>query len=199
MNFNEPKLNISLTQIQEAEEDLDPKKNLKNIAASAAEILAESQLSTKWDDVIKMLDSEDISERLRLASHIIFRAKILLDEIERNPMSKTVVYNTMLMMDALEVSNLKGYIQNDTHLEFKNINSETISLESALKKENTRPFKVPENITMMVVDSKTGKKVSFASKKTLIESFKSDKDLEKTNISKKINNRFNNNNILRFY
>jgi len=58
---------------------------------------------------------------------------------------------------------------------------------------------VPENITMMVVDSKTGKKVSFASKKTLIESFKSNKVLEKTNISKKINNRFNNNNILRFY
>ncbi len=72
-------------------------------------------------------------------------------------------------------------------------------IKSALKKENTRPFKVPENITMMVVDSKTGKKVSFASKKTLIESFKSDKVLEKTNISKKINNRFNNNNILRFY
>ena len=58
---------------------------------------------------------------------------------------------------------------------------------------------MPENITMMVVDSKTGKKVSFASKKTLIESFKSNKVLEKTNISKKINNRFNNNNILRFY
>jgi len=72
-------------------------------------------------------------------------------------------------------------------------------IQSALKKENTRPFKVPENITMMVVDSKTGKKVSFASKKTLIESFKSNKVLEKTNISKKINNRFNNNNILRFY
>ncbi len=72
-------------------------------------------------------------------------------------------------------------------------------IKSALKKENTRPFKVPENITMMVVDSKTGKKVSFASKKTLIESFKSDKVLEKTNISKKINNRFNNDNILRFY
>ncbi len=72
-------------------------------------------------------------------------------------------------------------------------------IKSALKKENTRPFKVPENITMMVVDSKTGKKVSFTSKKTLIESFKSNKVLEKTNISKKINNRFNNNNILRFY
>ncbi len=72
-------------------------------------------------------------------------------------------------------------------------------IKSALKKENTRPFKVPENITMMVVDSKTGKKVSFASKKTLIESFKSNKVLEKTNNSKKINNRFNNDNILRFY
>ena len=72
-------------------------------------------------------------------------------------------------------------------------------IKSALKKENTRPFKVPEDITMMVVDSKTGKKVSFTSKKTLIESFKSKKVVENTNISKKINNRFNNNNILRFY
>ena len=72
-------------------------------------------------------------------------------------------------------------------------------IKSALKKENTRPFKVPENITMMVVDSKTGEKVSFDSKKTLIESFKSNKVLEKTNISKKIYNRFNNNNILKFY
>jgi len=72
-------------------------------------------------------------------------------------------------------------------------------IKLALKKENTRPFKVPENITMMVVDSKTGKKVSFTSKKTLIESFKNNTVLEKTNISKKINNRFNNNNILRFY
>ena len=135
MNFNEPKLNISLTQIQQAVEDLDPKKNLKNIAASAAEILAESQLSTKWDDVIKMLDSEDISERLRLASHIIFRAKILLDEIERNPMSKTVVYNTMLMMDALEVSNLKGYMTDKSSPKYKELNNISISMESALKKE----------------------------------------------------------------
>ena len=135
MNFNEPKLNISLTQIQEAVEDLDPKKNLKNIAASAAEILAESQLSTKWDDVIKMLDSEDISERLRLASHIIFRAKILLDEIERNPMSKTVVYNTMLMMDALEVSNLKGYIVEKSSTKFQELDIDASSMESALKKE----------------------------------------------------------------
>ncbi|WP_075482435.1 penicillin-binding protein 1A [Candidatus Pelagibacter communis] len=72
-------------------------------------------------------------------------------------------------------------------------------IKSAVRKENTRPFKVPEDITMMVVDSKTGKKVSFSSKKTLIESFKSKKDTNKFDISEKLNNRFNNNNILRFY
>ena len=71
MESKESHLDISLTQLQEAVEDLDPKKNLQNIAAAAAEILAESDFSTKWDDVIKMLDSENISERLRLAAHII--------------------------------------------------------------------------------------------------------------------------------
>ena len=110
MKSKESHLDISLTQLQEAVEDLDPKKNLQNIAAAAAEILAESDFSTKWDDVITMLDSENISERLRLAAHIIFRAKLVLDEVDRNPISKTIVYNTMLMMDALEVSNLKGYM-----------------------------------------------------------------------------------------
>ena len=91
MTSKEPNLNISLTQLQEAVEDLDPRKNLQNIAAAAAEILAESDLSTKWDDVITMLDSENISERLRLAAHIIFRARLILDEMDRNPISKTIV------------------------------------------------------------------------------------------------------------
>ena len=36
MNPKEPSLNISATQLQEAVEDLDPKKNLQNIAAAAA-------------------------------------------------------------------------------------------------------------------------------------------------------------------
>ena len=84
MKSKESHLDISLTQLQEAVEDLDPKKNLQNIAAAAAEILAESDFSTKWDDVITMLDSENISERLRLAAHIIFRAKLVLDEVDRN-------------------------------------------------------------------------------------------------------------------
>ena len=72
-------------------------------------------------------------------------------------------------------------------------------IKKAIKKENTRPFKIPENITLMVVDSQTGKKVSFTSNKTLIESFKSEKITKKFNVNLKNNNRFNNNNILKFY
>ena len=72
-------------------------------------------------------------------------------------------------------------------------------INKAVKKENTRPFKIPEKITLMVVDSQTGKKVSFNSKKTLIESFKSEKINQNFDISLKNNNRFNFNNILKFY
>ena len=72
-------------------------------------------------------------------------------------------------------------------------------MKKAVKKENTRPFKIPENITLMVVDSQTGKKVSFASKKTLIESFKSEKINQNFDVNLKNNNRLNNNNILKFY
>ena len=72
-------------------------------------------------------------------------------------------------------------------------------INKAVKKENTRPFKIPEKITLMVVDSQTGKKVSFNSKKTLIESFKSEKINQNFDISLKNNNRFNINNILKFY
>ncbi len=72
-------------------------------------------------------------------------------------------------------------------------------IKKAVKKENTRPFKIPENITLMVVDSQTGKKVSFGSKKTLIESFKTQKIDQNFDVNLKNNNRFNNNNILKFY
>tara|TARA_Y100000816_G_scaffold265408_1_gene225233 strand:- start:262 stop:2604 length:2343 start_codon:yes stop_codon:yes gene_type:complete len=72
-------------------------------------------------------------------------------------------------------------------------------IQRAVKKENTRPFKIPEKITLMVVDSQTGKKVSFNSKKTLIESFKSEKIDQNFDLNLKNNNRFNNNNILKFY
>ena len=144
MNPKEQSLNITQTELQEAVEDLDPKKSIRNIAAAAGEILAESDLSTKWDDVIKMLDSEDISERLRLAAHIIFRGKLILEEMDRTPLTKNIVYNTMLMMDALEVSNIKGYIQDKTVPGFQNLESETTSMESALKKE--RLFNVIQDL-----------------------------------------------------
>ena len=38
-------------------------------------------------------------------------------------------------------------------------------IKKAVKKENTRPFKIPENITLMVVDSQTGKKLVLDQKK----------------------------------
>ncbi len=72
-------------------------------------------------------------------------------------------------------------------------------VKMAIKKKDARPFKVADNIVMMVVDPLSGKKSSFASKKTIIEVFKKDKSssFNKQNID--INNRFENNNILRFY
>ena len=82
MQPKEPSLDITQTQLQEAVEDMDPIKSIKNITAAAAEVLAESDLPTKWDDIIGMLDSEDISERIRLSAHIIFRGKLILDEME---------------------------------------------------------------------------------------------------------------------
>ena len=72
-------------------------------------------------------------------------------------------------------------------------------IQNTIKKENTRPFKVPQDLTLMVVDFETGKKVNFSSKKTIIESFKSKNILDNFDLSKKNNNRFNNYNVLRFY
>ena len=71
-------------------------------------------------------------------------------------------------------------------------------IKKTVKKEDARPFKVAENITLMVIDPKNGKKASFGSKKTIIEVFKK-KDLNQNNKNMILNNRLNNNNILRFY
>ncbi|MDC3135633.1 PBP1A family penicillin-binding protein, partial [Candidatus Pelagibacter sp.] len=43
-------------------------------------------------------------------------------------------------------------------------------VKKAVKKSDARPFKVPENITLMVVDPNTGNKAKFSSKNTIIES-----------------------------
>ncbi len=63
---------------------------------------------------------------------------------------------------------------------------------------NARPFKVPDNLKMMVVDSKTGKKANFETKLAIIETFKS-KDDKLEILSDNIDSRLNETNILKFY
>jgi len=70
-------------------------------------------------------------------------------------------------------------------------------VKNAINKEEARPFKVADNILMMVIDPLTGLKAETQSKKTIIESYK--KLPIKNNLNSDINNRFKNNNILRFY
>ena len=73
-------------------------------------------------------------------------------------------------------------------------------IEKAVNNYEARPFKVSKDIKMMVVDSVTGKKADFGSKKTLIESFKKEKIENKANVGiYDINYRVSKNNILEFY
>ena len=71
-------------------------------------------------------------------------------------------------------------------------------IKKTVKKSEAKPFKVPESITLMVVDPKTGNKAKFSSKNTIIESYKS-RNILNGKILYSNNNRLNNNNILRFY
>jgi len=71
-------------------------------------------------------------------------------------------------------------------------------IKRAIKKSEARPFKVPEDITLMVVDPITGNKAKFSSKNTIIESYKS-KNIHDGKILYSNKNRLNTNNILKFY
>ncbi len=71
-------------------------------------------------------------------------------------------------------------------------------IKEAVKKSDARPFKVSDNITMMVVDSLTGQKAKFSSKDTIIESYKS-KNVVNGKVIYLNKNRLDRNNILRFY
>ena len=128
-------LEISQKELQEFIETLDPKRNIQDLAASAAEIIANAGFSTQWDDILPMLDDEHIQEQLRLAAHIIFRAKLVLEEMEKDSSSDNIVYNTMLMMDTLEVANLKGYIPPTSEVNFKKMKAKTSTMNMAIKKE----------------------------------------------------------------
>ena len=71
-------------------------------------------------------------------------------------------------------------------------------IKKAVNKSDARPFKVAENITLMVVDPNTGNKAKFSSKNTIIESYKS-KNISNGKILYSNNNRLDVNNILKFY
>jgi penicillin-binding protein 1A len=70
-------------------------------------------------------------------------------------------------------------------------------VKNAIKKQEARPFKVADNIVMMVIDPLTGKKAETQSKRTIIEAYK--KLPKENNLNPDINNRLKKNNILRFY
>ena len=59
---------------------------------------------------------------------------------------------------------------NYLNLIFKNF------VKNAVKKENARPFKVPQGIKMLVVNSVNGERASYNDESIIIEAFK-DKDL----------------------
>ena len=71
-------------------------------------------------------------------------------------------------------------------------------IKKAVKKSEARPFKVANDITMMIVDSNTGQKAKFSSKNTIMESFKS-KNVMDGKILYSNSNRLDSNNILKFY
>ena len=71
-------------------------------------------------------------------------------------------------------------------------------VKKAIKKSDARPFKVPEKITMMVIDPLTGQKAKFTSKNTIIEAYKS-KNVVNGEVRYSNNNRIETSNILKFY
>ncbi len=71
-------------------------------------------------------------------------------------------------------------------------------VENAIKKSDARPFKAAKGTIMMVVDPNTGQKANFTSKNTIIEVFKKD-NVDKGKILYSNSDRYNTNNILRFY
>ncbi len=71
-------------------------------------------------------------------------------------------------------------------------------VKKAVKKSEARPFKVPSELTMMVVDPITGEKAKFTSKNMIIEAYKS-KNVVDGRVIYSDNNRLDTNNVLRFY
>ena len=71
-------------------------------------------------------------------------------------------------------------------------------VKKSIKKSDARPFKVPDNIILMVIDPVSGNKAKFSSKNTIIESYKSN-NISNGKVLYSNYNRLDTNNILRFY
>ena len=71
-------------------------------------------------------------------------------------------------------------------------------VKKAIKKNDARPFKVPDGITMMVIDPTNGEKAKFSSKNTILEFYKSKNIIDGT-IQQQNYDRLDSNNILKFY
>ena len=71
-------------------------------------------------------------------------------------------------------------------------------VKKSVKKSDARPFKVPDDITLMVIDPVSGNKAKFSSKNTIIESYKS-VNISNGKVLYSNYNRLDTNNILKFY
>ena len=71
-------------------------------------------------------------------------------------------------------------------------------IKKTANSDNARPFKVADNIKMMVIDAKTGKKANPKTKLAIIEAFKKN-DNKLDNIYNNFDSRLNITNILKFY
>ena len=73
-------------------------------------------------------------------------------------------------------------------------------IKNAVNNYEARPFKIAKGIKMMVIDAETGKRADFASKKTIIESYKKEKiENQKIISNDKYNSSILKKNILKFY
>ncbi|MDC0518356.1 penicillin-binding protein 1A [Candidatus Pelagibacter sp.] len=71
-------------------------------------------------------------------------------------------------------------------------------IKKAVKKSDARPFKVPADMTMMVIDPSSGERAKFTSKNMIVEAYKS-KNVVDGKVLYTDNNRIDSNNVLRFY
>jgi len=72
-------------------------------------------------------------------------------------------------------------------------------VKKAINKKDARPFKVSDGVKMVLIDTKTGKKVNYGSKDTLIEVFKINQDKKSFEIDQNLNYKLSNKNIFNFY